>query len=73
MSAAAIDSLIDELGATAAALRAGDIDAAAAAALVERCAEIAGRLGAELDRYARGEATEGARHRPAPVGQEELL
>jgi hypothetical protein len=59
-----LDSLIRELEAAAARLRTGDIDADEAAGLVERCAELAGRLGAELDRAAR---------EPASEGQEQLL
>ena len=62
-----IDSLIAELEDAAARLRAGEMDAAEAAALVERCAELAGIVGGELDRAAR--ETE----REAPGGQEQLL
>jgi hypothetical protein len=59
-----LDRLIRDLEDAATRLRAGDIDADEAAALVERCAELAGRLGAELDRSARESAAE---------GQEQLL
>jgi hypothetical protein len=45
--------LIAELEQTAARLRAGALDVEEATALVERCADLATRLGAELDRQAR--------------------
>jgi hypothetical protein len=62
-----IDSLIDELEQTAARLRAGELDADAAAEAVERCAQLASELGSELDVQARAaSATE-------PPGQEKLL
>ena len=63
-----LDTLIRELDGAAAKLRAGEIDAHEAAALVERCAELAGRLGAALDRAARE-----AEREPAAGGQEQLL
>ena len=63
-----LDTLIRELEDAAARLRAGEMDAQQAAALVERCAELAGRLGAELDRVARE-----AEREPAAGGQEQLL
>ena len=59
--------LVEELEATAERLRRGDVDAEGGAELVDRCAELASRLGAELDRQARAAAAE-----PAP-GQETLL
>ena len=62
-----LDGLVAELEAAAARLRAGEIDADEAAALVERCAELAGELGDELERRARVEAAE------EPPGQEKLL
>jgi hypothetical protein len=62
-----LDSLIDELEQTAARLRSGELDAQAAARAVERCAEIASELGADLDLQARA-ATAGE-----PPGQEKLL
>ncbi|HKN92750.1 MAG TPA: hypothetical protein VJU60_00340 [Thermoleophilaceae bacterium] len=62
-----LDSLIDELEQTAARLRAGELDSDAAAQAVERCAELAQQLGAELDVQARA-ATAGE-----PPGQEKLL
>jgi len=63
-----LDTLIRDLRDTAARLRAGELEAGAAAALVERCAELAGRLGAELDRAARD-----AEREPADDGQGQLL
>ena len=59
------DDAIAELERTADRLRAEDIEPAEAADLVERCAQIASRLGAALDRRAAapGEAS----------GQERLL
>ena len=59
-----LDSLIRELEAAAARLRAGEMEADEAAGRVERGAELAGRLGAELDRAAR---------EPTAEGQEQLL
>ena len=63
-----LDDLINELEQSAARLRAGELDAVQAAELVERCAELAGRVGAELDRAGR----EAERDAPAE-GQEQLL
>ena len=63
-----IDALIRELEDASARLRAGRMQADEAAALVERCAELAGRVGAELDRVAR----EADREAPGD-GQEQLL
>ena len=63
-----LDSLIGELEQAAARLRAGELDQAAAAELVERCAELAARIGTELDRAGR----EAERDAPAE-GQEQLL
>jgi hypothetical protein len=68
MADAAADDLQDltgELERAAARPRAGDLDADAAAALVDECARLASRAAAELDRRAR--AAE-----PAP-GQDSLL
>ena len=48
-------------------VRAGELDAARAAEVVERCAEIAGRIGAELERAGREAERETA------DGQEQLL
>jgi hypothetical protein len=59
------DALSRELEELAARLRSGEIEAAEAAELVERCAELAGRLGAELDAQSRA-ASEAE-------GQERLL
>jgi hypothetical protein len=63
-----LDKAIRELEESAAQLRAGEMDAVQAAELVERCAELAGRVGAELDRAGR----EAERDAPAE-GQEQLL
>ncbi len=60
-----LDSLAGDLENAAARLRAGDLDAGAAAELVAECARLASRAAAELDRAAR--ASE-----PAP-GQDSLL
>jgi hypothetical protein len=46
-------SLAEELEAVAAKLRAGELDPDEAAQLVERCAELASELGAEVDARAR--------------------
>ena len=60
-----VSALVEELEAVADRLRTGSLEQDEAAALVERCAELAGRLGAEIDTRARvaGEAE----------GQERLL
>ena len=63
-----IETLIRELEAASARLRAGEMEAGEAAALVERCAELAARVGTELDRAAR----EAEREAPGG-GQEQLL
>ena len=60
-----LDSLVDELRALAARLRADDLPPDEAAELVESCAELAARIGAELDSEGRA-ATE-------TEGQERLL
>jgi hypothetical protein len=60
-----LTALADELESVADKLRSEAIDADEAADLVERCAEIAGRLGAEIDARARGAAES--------EGQERLL
>ena len=62
-----LESLVDELEAAAARLRSGELAADAAAAVVERCAELAARIGAELDAESRA-----ASQAPA-AGQERLL
>ena len=49
-----LTALAEELEAVADKLRADAVDADEAADLVERCAEIAARLGAEIDSRARG-------------------
>ena len=47
-----LEEVVTELERAAERLRAGDLDAGEAAELVERCAELAARVGAELDRQA---------------------
>jgi len=65
---AELDALVAELDETATRLRAGSLEPAEAADLVERCAQLAGRIGSELDRAAR------AAERDTPgAGQEQLL
>jgi hypothetical protein len=61
-----LEELVSELENTADQLRAGDLSPEDAAAAVERCAEIAARVGATLDAQAR-EPDE------TLPGQEELL
>jgi len=58
-------ALAEELEAVADKLRAEAVDSDEAADLVERCAEMAGRLSAEIDARARGAAES--------EGQERLL
>jgi hypothetical protein len=60
-----LNALAEELESVADKLRADAIDADEAADLVERCAELAARLGAEVDARARGAAES--------EGQERLL
>jgi methyl-accepting chemotaxis protein len=60
-----LEEVARELEEAAARLRAGALDADEAAELVERCAELAGRLGSEVDAESRA-ATESE-------GQERLL
>ncbi|HEX8075442.1 MAG TPA: hypothetical protein VF545_10725 [Thermoleophilaceae bacterium] len=62
-----LDDSIAELEQAAARLRAEEIAADEAAELVERCAQLAARLGAELDREAAASSQE------APPDQETLL
>jgi exonuclease VII small subunit len=55
-----LEQLSEELEAVAERLRAGEVDPDEAADLVERCAELAARLGAEVDSRARSASeTEG--------------
>ncbi len=68
MSTGDLDSLIAELELAAGRLRAGELDTAAAAEVVQRCAELAARIGSELERAGR----EAERELPAE-GQEQLL
>jgi hypothetical protein len=65
MSAAELEGLVAELERAAERLRAEDLDPAEAADLVERCAELAGRLGSELESRARAAGED--------PGQERLL
>jgi hypothetical protein len=65
VSAESLEELVAELEAAAARLRAEELEPAEAAELVERCAELAGRIGAGLDAQSR--AASGAE------GQERLL
>jgi hypothetical protein len=60
-----LQELAEELEAVADKLRSGAVDADEAADLVERCAELAARIGGEVDARARG-ASESE-------GQERLL
>jgi hypothetical protein len=62
-----LERLSAELEALAARLRSGELHGAEAAAAVERCAELAGQLGSELDAAAREAAREELE------GQERLL
>ncbi len=62
-----LDTLIDQLERAAEQLRSGDLSQDAAASLVEDCAALAGRAGAELERRSRAAAQE-----PLP-GQDSLL
>jgi hypothetical protein len=56
----ALDSLVRELEEAAHRLRSGDVAPEEAAGLVERCAELAGRVGSELDAQSRAASeTEG--------------
>ena len=48
-----VETLIEELESAAARLRSGEIGSDEAAELVERCAEVAGRLGSALDARSR--------------------
>jgi exonuclease VII small subunit len=61
----ALESLVRELEEVAERLRSGEVPPQEAAGLVERCAELAGRVGSELDAHSRA-ATE-------TEGQERLL
>jgi hypothetical protein len=63
---ATMDELVAELEQTAARLRQGDLEQGEAAQLVERCADLANRVGAQLERDARDAAGE-------QPGQEQLL
>jgi hypothetical protein len=61
-----LEELVQELEQAAERLRSGELDSAEAADLIERCAQLAARLGGELEALARkGEG--------ASPGQETLL
>jgi len=62
-----LEVLAGELEGAAERLRSGELDSEQAAELVERCAELAARLGSEVERLAREARTE------VPPGQESLL
>jgi hypothetical protein len=53
VAAESVSGLAEELEAVADKLRSGAVDSDEAAVLVERCAELAARLGAEIDTRAR--------------------
>jgi hypothetical protein len=61
-----LDGLIEQLETAAARLRSGELDSDQAAALVERCAELAAGIGTDLDAESRAASQ-------APAGQERLL
>jgi hypothetical protein len=65
-----IEELVAELEQTAARLRAGQLEQGEAATLVERCADLANRVGSQLEREARAAAGGG---QPGQPGQEQLL
>ena len=65
-----LDELVAELEATAERLRGGALDGDQAAELVERCAELAARVGTELDAQSRAASSEQV---DAGEGQERLL
>jgi hypothetical protein len=48
-----LEELVQELEQAAGRLRSGELDSAEAADLIERCAEVAARLGGELESLAR--------------------
>jgi hypothetical protein len=62
-----LDELIGRLESAAEQLRSGELSTDAAATLVDECAALANRAGAELERRARAEA------QAPPPGQDSLL
>ncbi len=54
-----LDELVGELEQAATRLRAGELAEAAAAEVVERCAELAGKIATELERAGREAEREG--------------
>jgi hypothetical protein len=72
-----LEELIGRLEGAAEQLRSGDLSTDAAATLVEECAVLANRAGAELERLTRADRSgidgaEAGRYAPAP-GQDSLL
>jgi hypothetical protein len=63
-----LDEMIRDLEDAAERLRAGELEPEQAGELVDRCAELAARIGAELDRSGREAEREGPGE-----GQEQLL
>ncbi|HVR04729.1 MAG TPA: hypothetical protein VMS02_01720 [Solirubrobacteraceae bacterium] len=69
-----LEQLIGRLERAAEQLRSGDLSTDAAATLVEECAVLANRAGAELERLSRADRGSAAADRPAPApGQDSLL
>ena len=66
-SAHGIEELVAELNHTAQRLREGQLEQGEAATLVERCADLANRIGGQLEREARASAG------GSQPGQEQLL
>ena len=73
MNATALEELGHELEDTATRLRAGELDPGEAARLVDRCAELAVRLGSGLDRLARDAEHDTPAGGARSPGQEQLL
>lgn len=67
---ATLEALVDRLGLAAEQLRDGGLDPAAAAEVVEQCAQTAAQASAELERLARLAASDAGAARP---GQDQLL
>lgn len=63
-----LEELVRELETAATRLRAGELDPKAAADLVDRCADLAGRIGSALERAGRD-----AEREVPSEGQEQLL
>lgn len=69
-TADSLDELIGRLEVAAEQLRSGELSTDAAATLVDECAALANRAGAELERRARATGWAGPDH---PPGQDSLL